>query len=142
MAKTRAKKVTKKAPAKKKSTAKKGSKSVADIAPMRMRGKLYWEFKAAFAEMMEARASHENMRIRVEAEKTKQIYKPLVLLMNESDAAHRHMVMKQGEFSAVQTQVAKKFNIPQDEILQWSFDTETGIVYPPGETPKKQHSLV
>jgi hypothetical protein len=136
------KKSVKKSPSKSKPNGKgRKNKKEGDPAAMRMTGILYYQFKSAFAEMMETRARHHLLSAQVQQEKAKEKYKTLVLMMRNEEATHKVAVEKQKEFAAIQQVIAKKFNIPETEIANWSFDTDSGMLYPPGEVPKETHSL-
>jgi DNA primase len=142
-----AKKVAKKKAAKK-TPAKKATKKAAprgrkprpgqELHPMRVTGKLFLKMKAYAAELNAATTRVQLLNTQVLHEQQKPLYATLVQLMQSRDEAVGTMNHLVQVFAQIQLEVAKKFNIPPEEASNYSFDTESGVLMPPGPPPKNE----
>lgn len=107
-----------------------------ELHPMRVRGTLFHKMKAYAAELSEAATRVKMLALQVQIEAQKPEHAPLVLLMQSRDEAQQHAARVRDNFIAVQTEVASRFGIPLDEAPNYSFDTESGVLMPPGPPPK------
>lgn len=104
----------------------------------KLTGILYHEMRAAHAEVEAANKQVQLLTTHVLHEQQKQVHAPLVKLMQSRDAATRELQLRKQAFGAVQLKVGKKFGIPPEELQNWSFDTDSGVLSPPGPPPKQQ----
>lgn len=134
------KKVTKKVT--KKATKKTGRKAKATskdkLFTHKVTGMLFHEMRAACAEMEAANKQVQLLITHIAHESQKKVYEPLIRLMQSRDEAMRELALRKQTFGAVQLKLGKKFGIAPEELQNWSFDTESGVLSPPGPPPKKQ----
>lgn len=106
------------------------------LEPLQIRGKLFLEYRAAMAEMFEARTRlklyEEQLRQELQDEK----YQPLLKLQNVRNETLRDVAEKQSSFKSVQARVCAKLGIPQDELVNFTINEYSGTIVftPPKET--------
>lgn len=126
-----------KVPARATATRKNGKpRTTTQLHPLQLRGNLFLEYKAAMAEMFEARTRLKLMEHRLREEMAQEIYKPLLKIQNGRNDALRDTAEKQAAFKQVQARVCEKFGISQDELVHYTINEESGaIVFTP---PKEE----
>jgi hypothetical protein len=144
-------KATKKKATKKKATKRKGPRvskratatrkngkprASTQLHPLQLRGNLFLEYKAAMAEMFEARTRLKLMEHRLREELQDEKYAILLKIQNGRNDALRDVSEKQTAFKGVQARVCEKFGIEQDQLVHYTINETSGaIVFTP---PKEE----
>jgi len=117
--------------------AKKSKQSLADNAPMRLKGMLYHRMRSEFAEYDAANSKLKLVSVKLAQLLSEPEHRAVALHMQAEKEAARELQKQRIEFAEVQKDVARKFNIPLAEVGQYSFDSESGILLPPGPLPRR-----
>lgn len=122
--KTPAKKTARKSAAKKNGVAKgrkprKGQK----VHPRKLRGQLLHEFRASALELELKRQKLENVGAKLNALSRDTIHDPVFLLLAKKEALVKEIKTQVFAFAEVQKKIAKKFDIPFENIHEYTFDT-------------------
>ena len=105
-----------------------------DVAPMRLRGNMFLEYRAMLAELAEQRALLDLAQLKFNAERSKPEYAPLLKLQEEMQIALNDSSRVQGAFKAIQAKVAAKFGKSVDELNKHTINQHSGmIVFTPSQ---------
>jgi hypothetical protein len=115
--------------AKKNAVTKKGKpKASTQLAPLKLTGKLFFEYRAAMAELFESRTRLELCEERLRAEMRDEKYAPLLRLQSARNESLRGVAGKQTVFKDVQERVCKKVGIPRAELEKYTINEYSGAV--------------
>jgi len=109
-----------------------------ELHPMRLKGTLFHKMRAYAAECEAGRTRVQLLMQQVQIEASKKEHQVLVALMQARDEAQQKLVHLNDAFLQVQLEVAKKLGLTVEVARQYSFDTESGVLLPPGPPPKNQ----
>ncbi len=98
--------------------------------PMKLRGTLHLRFKAAAAEMGEVMAKTEVAKARVELLLSKPVHFEVTRALNEQNQIIKDVRAKRTELAQIQLECGRKLGIKPEELKDFSFDSDTGVVLP------------
>lgn len=102
------------------------------LEPMKISGKLFLEYRAAMAEMFEARTRLKLYEEQLRQELLDEKYAPLLKLQRVRNDTLRDVAEKQSSFKDVQTRVCAKLGIPEGELVNYTINEYSGtIVFTP-----------
>ena len=112
--------------------------SKAEPFPMRLTGMMSLKYRALLAELSEAEAVLRRTQDLVANEQSKKIYQPLLILLERQ--AEEQLEVKRRVAALIQHQkaVAAKFNVPLEQLHEYTIDPETGVML--HDPPKKEGS--
>ena len=117
---------TKKRPAKKSSRA----GMATELAwPIRLRGNLLLEFKAALAELERAQSDRKRIGLELTIESAKPVHLPLLKLQSEAQEATRQIRAAADIFGEVQKKFGAKHGLSPKQLENLSFDPDSGAVF-------------
>lgn len=98
--------------------------------PMKLRGNLYLRFKAAAAELAALQSQREAVDAKYRALEVQPVHAPVFALIRERVSVAKEESRKRTEFAEIQLECAKKLGIPPEELRNYQFNSETGVVLP------------
>lgn len=108
------------------------------LEPLKLRGKMFLEYRAAMAELFESRATLKLAEEQLRIEGMKPEYRPLFKLQDERNDALRAVATRQTAFKQVQARVCAKFGIEMDELVHYTINEMSGaIVFTPPKDDAK-----
>lgn len=141
------KKTKKRAAAKKKTAAKNGAKkkpqarklrSNENPHPRRLRGNLLLELRAASLEMELRRAKLDAVNAKIDALSMDPRYADVFLLLKQRESISEDMKDTVFSYAEVQKKIGKKFDIPIEDLHEYTFDTDTGVISLVGSDIEKE----
>lgn len=106
------------------------------LEPLQIRGNLFLEYRAAIAELFEARSRLKLLENRLKQELADEKYKVLLKIQNGRNDALRDVATRQGAFKDLQARICQKFGIEMDQLVNYTINEYSGaIVFTP---PKEE----
>jgi hypothetical protein len=98
--------------------------------PMKIRGNLHLRFKAAAAELGQLQAQAETAKVRLDLLLAQPAHVEVSKAMHTRRTFVDEVGRKRREFGAIQLDIGKKLGILPENLKDYSFDSDTGVVLP------------
>ena len=105
--------------------------------PMKVRGNLQLHLRAVAAEVGQLEAQVETATSKLDIMRRDPTLVKVFIAQQERRNLHEELKVKRQEYAAVQLEVGEKLKIPPEELNQYTFDPDNGVVTYNGPAPPK-----
>lgn len=104
---------------------------------MKIRGNLQLRLRAVAAEVGQLEAQIETAISKIDGMRKDPALVKVFIAQQAQRKLHEELKAKRQEYAAVQLEVGERLEIPPEELNQYTFDTDNGVVIYNGPSPPK-----